>query len=69
MADTKLRKKDKAYWPADRIEHWPIEKLIPSADNVRSHPDEQVRQIASAIAEFGWTISVGAAPAGQRTSV
>jgi hypothetical protein len=63
------KKKTETDWPADRIEHWPIEKLIPSKNNARNHPEEQIRLIASANAEFGWTISVGAAPAGQRTSV
>jgi ParB-like chromosome segregation protein Spo0J len=57
MADTKVHKK--------RIEHWPIEKLIPSAHNARNHPDEQARQIASAIAEFGWTIPVLIDEAGE----
>jgi hypothetical protein len=24
-------------WPAERIEHWPIERLIPYANNPRLH--------------------------------
>jgi ParB-like chromosome segregation protein Spo0J len=36
-----------------RIEHWPIERLIPFARNPRMHSDEQVAQIATGIAEFG----------------
>ena len=39
---------------AQRIEHWPIEKLIPFARNPRTHSDEQVAQIAASIAEFGF---------------
>ena len=38
---------------AQRIEHWPIERLIPFARNPRTHSDEQVAQIAASIAEFG----------------
>ena len=37
---------------AQRIEHWPIERLIPFARNPRTHSDEQVAQIAASIAEF-----------------
>ena len=29
----------KAPWPADRVERWPIERLIPYAKNSRSHSD------------------------------
>jgi len=39
---------------AQRIEHWPLDKLIPYARNPRSHSDEQVTQIAASIAEFGF---------------
>ena len=39
---------------AQRIEHWPIERLIPFARNPRTHSDEQVAQIAASIAEFGF---------------
>ena len=38
---------------AQRIEHWPIERLIPFARNPRTHSDEQVVQNAASIAEFG----------------
>jgi ParB-like chromosome segregation protein Spo0J len=40
---------------AQHIEHWPIEKLIPYARNPRTHSEAQVAQIASSIAEFGFT--------------
>ena len=39
---------------AQRIELWPIDKLIPFARNPRTHSEAQVTQIASSIAEFGF---------------
>jgi DNA modification methylase len=39
---------------AQRIELWPVEKLIPYARNPRTHSDSQVAQIAASIAEFGF---------------
>jgi len=45
---------DQPYPFAQRIERWPIEKLIPYARNPRSHSDAQVAQIAASIAEFGF---------------
>jgi len=39
---------------AQRIEHWPLEKLVPYARNPRTHSDAQVAQIAASIAEFGF---------------
>lgn len=42
-------------WLAERIEHWPIDKLLPYARNARQHSDEQIAQIAASIAEFGFT--------------
>src|SRR5271169_4327694 len=39
---------------AQRIEHWPLEKLIPYARNPRTHSDAQIAQIAASIAEFGF---------------
>jgi len=44
--------------PAEKIEKWAIEKLIPYARNARTHSDEQVRQIAASIKEWGWTTPV-----------
>ena len=40
---------------AQRIEHWPIDRLVPYARNPRTHSEEQVIQIAASIAEFGFT--------------
>ncbi|WP_395140356.1 site-specific DNA-methyltransferase [Schlegelella aquatica] len=49
-------------WLADRIEHWPIDKLLPYVRNARQHSDEQIAQIAASIAEFGFVnpILIGA---------
>jgi DNA modification methylase len=38
------------------VESWPIERLLPYAANARTHPDEQVAQIAGSIAEFGFNV-------------
>ena len=38
---------------ANRIEMWPIERLIPYARNARTHSDAQVAQIAASMLEFG----------------
>jgi ParB/Sulfiredoxin domain len=43
------------HWPADKVERWPIERLIPYARNARTHSAEQVDQIAASIREWGWT--------------
>src|SRR5467141_1903476 len=45
----------KAAWPADHVERWPIERLMPYARNARTHSDAQVSQIAASIREWGWT--------------
>jgi ParB-like chromosome segregation protein Spo0J len=45
-------------WPADRVERWPIERLIPYARNARTHSDAQVAQLAASIREWGWTVPV-----------
>ena len=39
---------------AQRIEHWPIERLVAFARNPRTHSVEQVAQIAASIEEFGF---------------
>jgi hypothetical protein len=42
-------------WPADKVERWGIERLIPYAKNARTHTDAQVAAIAASIKEWGWT--------------
>jgi DNA modification methylase len=37
-----------------RIEHWPLDRLIPYARNPRTHSDAQVAQIAASISAFGF---------------
>jgi DNA modification methylase len=44
--------------PADKVERWKIERLVPYARNARTHSDEQVAQIAASIREWGWTTPV-----------
>jgi hypothetical protein len=51
-------------WPADHVERWPIERLIPYAKNSRTHSDAQVAQIAASMREWGWTSPVLADEAG-----
>lgn len=45
-------------WPADKVERWPVAKLIPHARNARTHTEAQVDQIAASIHEWGWTTPV-----------
>jgi DNA modification methylase len=42
-------------WVAEKIEHWPLARLLPYARNARTHSDDQVAQIAASIVEFGFT--------------
>ena len=39
---------------ADRIEIWPVGKLVPYDRNPRTHSPEQISQISASIAEFGF---------------
>lgn len=36
----------------------PIDKLIPYANNARTHSEEQVQKVADSIREFGWTYPI-----------
>jgi ParB-like chromosome segregation protein Spo0J len=42
-------------WPADRVEHWPIERLIPYASNPRLHSEADLDKIGASILRWGWT--------------
>jgi ParB-like chromosome segregation protein Spo0J len=42
-------------WPADKVERWAIDRLIPYARNAPTHTDAQVAAIAASIKEWGWT--------------
>jgi DNA modification methylase len=45
-------------WPADKVERWSLDRLIPYARNARTHSEAQVAQIAASIREWGWTTPV-----------
>jgi DNA modification methylase len=38
-----------------QIEHWPLDRLLPSARNARAHNDAQIAEIAGSIKTFGFT--------------
>jgi site-specific DNA-methyltransferase (adenine-specific) len=44
--------------PAEKIEQWAIERLVPYARNARTHSNNQVAQIAASIKEWGWTTPI-----------
>jgi len=39
---------------AEKVEHWPLDRLVPHARNARTHSEDQIAQIAGSIAEFGF---------------
>lgn len=45
-------------WPADKVERRSVKELIPYDRNPKSHPDEQIEQLANSITEWGWTIPI-----------
>jgi hypothetical protein len=49
------KKKILPRWPADKVERWALDRLVPYARNARTHTDEQVDQVAASIREWGWT--------------
>ena len=55
-------------WPADRVERWPLERLIGYANNPRSHSEAELDKIAAAIRKWGWTMPVLADEAGALIS-
>ena len=42
-------------WPADKVERWAIDRLIPYAKNACTHSDAQIAAIAASIKEWGCT--------------
>jgi ParB-like chromosome segregation protein Spo0J len=38
-----------------RLEFWPVDRLVPSARNARTHSEAQVAEIAGSIRTFGFT--------------
>jgi hypothetical protein len=47
-----------------QIEHWPVDRLIPSDVNPRTHTPEQVAQIGASIREFGFVSPILVGPDG-----
>src|SRR5690242_16251880 len=45
-------------WPADTVERWPLDRLVPYARNARTHSDARVAQIDGSIREWGWTTPI-----------
>jgi ParB-like chromosome segregation protein Spo0J len=45
-------------WPADKVERWSLDRLIPYATNARTHTPEQIDRIAASITEWGWTVPI-----------
>lgn len=43
---------------AQRIELWPVERLVPFENNARTHSAEQLEQIAASIRQFGFTAPI-----------
>ena len=41
-------------WIPEKIEHWPIERLIPYVANARTHSADQIDKIAKSIERFGF---------------
>lgn len=39
----------------DKIEHWPLDRVIPYPNNPRKHDDEQIGKIAAGMIEYDWT--------------
>jgi DNA modification methylase len=42
-------------WPAEKVELWPIERLIRYAANARLHSETDIEKIAASILRWGWT--------------
>src|ERR1700745_3274691 len=42
-------------WPAERIEQWSIEQLIPYANNARLHGETDSDKLADSLRRWGWT--------------
>src|ERR1700732_3352618 len=45
-------------WPADRVERWPIGRLIPYARNPRLHSEADLDKLDASIRKWGWTMPV-----------
>src|SRR6201987_2299865 len=45
-------------WPADRVERWPIQRVVPYANSSRVHSEAELDKISAAILKWGWTMPV-----------
>jgi len=45
-------------WPADRVERWPTQWLIPYANNPRVHTEADINKLKGSVLGFGWTSPV-----------
>src|SRR3954449_607903 len=45
-------------WPAERIEFWSIERLIPYAKNARLHTEADINSLVDSLRRWGWTNAV-----------
>ena len=45
-------------WPADRVERWPIERLIPYTTSPRIHSEADLDKLTDAVRQWGWTMPV-----------
>ena len=49
----------------NKIEIWPMERVVPYAANAKIHGDAQVDTLAASMARFGWTVPVLVAEDGE----
>lgn len=52
-------------WPADKVERWPLNRIVADARNPRTHSDTQIAQIAASMRQWGWTIPALVDESGQ----
>src|ERR1700737_639280 len=45
-------------WPAERIERWPIGRLIPYTNHARLHSAADIDKLSNSIRTWGWTMPV-----------
>ena len=64
MTKTKTKAAPAKLWPADKVERWPVDDIVPYERNARVHSPEQVEQIARSIREFGFTMPILVAEGG-----
>src|ERR1700755_130630 len=55
MSTTELSERGAVDEPRLHLEHWPLDRLVPSPRNARTHSDAQVAEIAGSIRAFGFT--------------